>query len=153
MTWSLPAAVHLGDCVAHVAGREELTLLDIDDPSRFRRGFEQIGLPREERGDLQDVGDARRLDRLRRLVDVGQDRDARRHRAPAENAQAFRQPGTAERLRGGAVGFVVRRFEDELDADSLRDVAQRSARGPARATRSRSRTARRSAGAAIRLRS
>ena len=40
------------------------------------RGDEQIGLPAEERRDLQDVGDLGGGGGLRRLVDVGQDRHA-----------------------------------------------------------------------------
>ena len=51
---------HLGDRVLHVVGREELTLLDVDDPAGLGRGDEQIGLPAEERGNLQHVGDLAR---------------------------------------------------------------------------------------------
>ena len=69
-------------------GREELPLLDVDDPAGARRGDEQIGLPREERGNLQHVGDLGGRRGVRRLVDVGQDRHARR--APARGARTRR---------------------------------------------------------------
>ena len=38
-------------------GREELALLDVHRAARLRGGHDQIGLPREERRDLQDVDD------------------------------------------------------------------------------------------------
>ena len=43
----------------------------------LRRGDEQIGLAREERGNLQDVGDLGGAARPGRLVDVGEDRQSR----------------------------------------------------------------------------
>ena len=57
ITRGLPAVDDLRDRVPHVVGREELALLDVDDAAGSRRGDEQIGLPREERGNLQHVGD------------------------------------------------------------------------------------------------
>ena len=41
--------------VAHVARREELALLDVHHPAGARRRDKQVGLPAEERRDLQDV--------------------------------------------------------------------------------------------------
>ena len=76
MTRGLPASTHLRDRVPHVVGREELALLDVDDAAGPRRGDEQVGLPAEERRNLQDVGDLGGRRRLRRLVDVGEDRHA-----------------------------------------------------------------------------
>ena len=47
----------LGDRVLHVVGREELALLDVDDAAGLRGGRDEVGLPREERRNLQHVGD------------------------------------------------------------------------------------------------
>ena len=63
--------------MAHVGGREELSLLDVDDPPGARRGDDQIGLPREKRRNLEDVGDLGGGRGMRRLVDVGEDRRRR----------------------------------------------------------------------------
>ena len=62
--------------MAHVGRREELSFLDVHDAAGARGRDEQIRLPREERRDLQDVRDLGGARRLRRLVDVGQDRYA-----------------------------------------------------------------------------
>ena len=57
MTRGLPAGGDLLDRVPHVERREELSLLDVDDAPGAGRGDEQVGLPRQERRNLQDVGD------------------------------------------------------------------------------------------------
>ena len=70
------AGVHdLPHRVRHVVGRQELTLLDVDDASGLRRGHQEVGLPAQERRNLQDVGHRGRGRRVRRLVDVGENRD------------------------------------------------------------------------------
>ena len=66
----------LRDRVPHVERREELALLDVDRAPGPRGGHDQVGLPGEERRNLQDVDDLGGRRRLRRLVDVGQDRHA-----------------------------------------------------------------------------
>ena len=66
MTRELPAADDLRHRVAHVVGREELALLDVHDAAGLGRRDEQVGLPRQERRDLQHVGDLGRRRRLRR---------------------------------------------------------------------------------------
>ena len=81
---------HLVDRVPHVERRQELALLEVDDPAGLRGRDDEVGLPREERRNLQDVGDLGGLRRLPGLVDVGQDRHAdvvaRRGRATARPA-------------------------------------------------------------------
>ena len=116
------------DGVAHVGRREELSLLDVDDAAGPRRRDEQIGLPGEERRDLQDVGDLGDGRRLRRLVDVGEDRARRPPRARGRRMRTpFVEPRAAERSDRRAVGLVVRRLEDERHAGASRDVAERRA--------------------------
>ena len=64
------ASDFFGD-VAHVPGRKELRFLYVDDAAGFGGGDEEIGLAREEGGDLQDVR------RLRRRVRLGRRRGCR----------------------------------------------------------------------------
>ena len=125
ITCWLPARGDLGDRVAHVVGREELALLDVDDPVGARRRFEQVRLPREERRNLQDVGDLGDRRRVRGLVDVGQDRDAGALAHAREDAQALVEARAAERSSRRPVGLVVRGLEDVRDAGAAGDVADR----------------------------
>ena len=67
----------LGHRVAHVVGREELTLLDVDGAAGPRGGHDQVGLPAEERRNLEDVGDLGDRSGLGRLVNVGENRRRR----------------------------------------------------------------------------
>ena len=48
----------------HIIGREELTLLDVDDAAGLRGGDEQVGLAREKRRNLEHVRDFSRRLRL-----------------------------------------------------------------------------------------
>src|SRR5262245_15652153 len=104
---------HLRDRVPDIAGREELTFLDVDDPSGCGRGGQQIGLSREERRNLQHVGNVSGGARLRRLVDVGEDRDVKLRLDAGEHAQPFLETRTAERAARRAIRLVVRGLEDE----------------------------------------
>ena len=54
------------------AGRQELTLLDVDGAPGLGRRDEQVGLAAQEGGNLQHVGDLGGGRGLRRLVDVGE---------------------------------------------------------------------------------
>jgi len=116
------------DRVPHVERREKLSLLHVHRAAGRGGGGEQIGLPRQERRDLQDVGDLGRGRRLRRLVNVGEDRHAGSLADAAEHAQPFGEPGAAERRARGAVRLVVRRLEHERDAGAAGDVAERERR-------------------------
>ena len=64
----LPVAGDFFDDVGHVPGGEELGFFYVDDAAGFGGGDEEIGLAREEGGDLQDVDDfggGLRLGRIR----------------------------------------------------------------------------------------
>src|SRR3546814_18289730 len=51
-TCALP--IYLGHHLLHVPGRQELTLLDVDRPPGLAGGDEEVGLPAQEGGNLQD---------------------------------------------------------------------------------------------------
>ena len=120
---SLPAAVIFAIDVAHVSRREELSFLDVDDAAGPCRRDQQIGLPAEERRDLQHVGDFGGRRRLRRLVDVGQDGHADLLAHPPQDAEPFGQPRAAKRADRRAVGLVERGFEDVRHAAAGGNVA------------------------------
>ena len=67
--------------MTHVLRRQELPLLDVDGFAGSRGGDEQVGLPGEKRRNLQHVDDVGGRGGLRRLVNVGQQRQSRSARA------------------------------------------------------------------------
>src|SRR6266436_10012793 len=108
----IPGALHLLHDVAHVPRRQKLRLLHIDNPAGLGRGDQQIGLPRQEGGNLQHVANFRRGSSLRRFMDVGEYGQFQFRLDFAENAQTFLQTRAAESFYRGAIGFVVGGFED-----------------------------------------
>ena len=114
----------LRDRVPHIVGREELALLDVDDAPGLRGGDEQIGLTARE---TPESAARRRLrrprPRLRRLVNVGEDRHVVARLDRGEHAQPLVEPGTAERSSRRAVRLVVRRLEDERHAAARRAMS------------------------------
>ena len=85
------AAGDLGDDIGHVPRREELPLLDVDDLAGRGRRQQQIGLPAQERRDLQHVDRLRDFGALRGLVHVGQHGQAERGADLGEDRQRLRQ--------------------------------------------------------------
>ena len=75
---TVAGAGDLGNDIRHVPRRQELALLDVDDFSGRGRRPQEIGLPAQERRDLQDVDGLRHLRALRGLVDVGEHRHVQR---------------------------------------------------------------------------
>jgi len=105
--------------VAHVEGRNELALLDVDGAPRPAGFHEQIRLAAEEGGDLQDVrgfGGGRGL--IGRM-DVGEDGQPGAALHFREDAEPLAQAGAAIGADAGAVGLVERRLEDERSAEGL----------------------------------
>ncbi len=64
------------DDLAHFQRRQELALFQVDDPSGRRRRRDQVRLPAQESGDLEDIHDFAGDGGLGFRVDIGQDRDA-----------------------------------------------------------------------------
>ena len=121
----LPRAGDLGDDIGHVPGREELPLLDVDDLAGRGGRQQQIGLPAQERRDLQHVHRLRHLGALRGLMHVGQHRQAERGADLGEDRQRLRKPDAARGRRAGAVGLVERGLVDEADLQPRGDLLQR----------------------------
>ena len=121
-------AADLGDHVRHVAGREELALLDVDRPPGLGGGDQQVRLAAEKGRDLQDVhrfGDRRTLFPF---VDVGEDRQAEALADFGENGQGCAQAHSPRRARRSAVGLVKRGLVDQADVETLGDFPQRGSR-------------------------
>ena len=111
--------------MTHVGRRQELTLLEVDDTSRFGRRHNQIRLPGEERGDLQHVDDRRRGRRLRRFVDVGQDRDPHALFDPGEHPEPFLQAWPTKGPERCAIRLVERRLKNERHPAAPGDLPDR----------------------------
>src|ERR1051326_3079495 len=79
-----PAAAHLFDRAAHAFGVHPLALLHVDRPAGPAAGEEQVGLAAEERRHLERIGDFGGARGLRRLVHVGEDRQAAGAPGPGE---------------------------------------------------------------------
>ena len=116
--------------VAHVPGRKELSLLYVDDATGFGGGDEEIGLAREEGGDLQDVRNFGGGSGLGGVVDVGEDREMQIGFDFSEDAQAFGQSRAAKGFYRGTIGFVVRGFEDVRDAAIGGNLGDTFSHGP-----------------------
>jgi len=108
--------LHFFDGVFHFGRRDELGLFDVDDAAGFGGGHEEIGLAREESGDLKDVGDFGSGSGVGRFVNVCENGQFQLGFDLREDAKAFGEARPAEGIYGGAVGFVVGGFEDEGDA-------------------------------------
>src|SRR5207245_369901 len=59
-----------------------------------------------------------------RLVDVGEDGEAGRPAHPLECPQPLLQAGASRRPQAGAIGFVVRRLVDDVQAELGREVGE-----------------------------
>ena len=127
--------------MTHVVRRQELALLDVDHGTGARGGDEQIRLPREERRNLQHVGDRRRAACDASWMSVRIGRPVRAFTS-AKRLQTRLEARAAKRRPRCAVGFVERRLED--DRTPLRAAISRMRGRQLQRVRraSRSRTAR-----------
>ncbi len=78
MTRVLPAVTTLSIAWRMSAGARNWPFLMLTTRPGPRRRHDQVGLAREEGGNLEDVGHLGGARRVRRLVDVGEDRHAGR---------------------------------------------------------------------------
>jgi hypothetical protein len=99
--------------VPHVLGREELSLLDVDDPAGLGRGHQKVGLTAQERRDLQDVADFAGGGGLCALVDIGQHRQLELVPHRREHGESDVEARAAIAVDRGPVGLVEARLEHE----------------------------------------
>ncbi|MCY1434802.1 hypothetical protein D9M71_508740 [compost metagenome] len=111
----------LAQDVLHLLRGEELGFLDVDHRVGLGHRHDQIGLPREEGRQLDDVADLGHRGGLERLVDVGDDRHVEGLLDLLEDLQSFFHAGTTERRDRRAVGLVEAGLEHVGDAELLGD--------------------------------
>ena len=121
---SIAGAGDLGHDVQHVPGRQELTFLDVDDAAGRGRGDEEIGLPAQERRDLQHVHHLSNARALVWLVHIAEHGHAERVSDFGKDRQSRLEPDAAVALRACAVGLVEGGFVDETNPGSPRDLLQ-----------------------------
>ena len=121
------ARAHLLDRPTHLFGGHPLALLDVHGAAGPSRGEEQIGLPAQEGGDLQDIGDPRGERNVPWLVDVSQNRKTGGSAHLLERAQTRFEPRAARCIQAGAIGFVVRGLVDDANTELDRQLRQRLA--------------------------
>ena len=95
-----------GEDVAHLFRSHELPLLDIDGLSGRRRGCQQIRLSAQECGHLQQVDHARHRLGLRRVMDIGGDRNAEFLTQARHLFHATLEPRAAMTVDTASVGLV-----------------------------------------------
>jgi len=108
---------HLFNRMRHVPWGDELTLLYVDGTAGFAGGYQEIGLPAEERGNLKHIDGLGGNFAVAWLVHVGEDGNAGIFGQAAEDARALDKTGTAKALDAGAIGLVVAGLEDEGDTE------------------------------------
>ena len=106
----------LGRDVGHVPRSEELALLDVDRGTGLACGQEEVGLARQEGGDLEHVDRLGGRGAVGGGVDVGQHRAADAGADLREDAQALVHAEPARRRDRRAVGLVVGALEDQAGA-------------------------------------
>src|SRR5271165_164990 len=108
-----PAPLQLCGHVRHLPGGEELALLHVDRATRRRRRQQEVRLPAQESGDLEDVAHLGDGTDLRDLVDI------REHREPVlladerEQRQALPQAGPPRAGDRRPVRLVERPLEHD----------------------------------------
>jgi hypothetical protein len=105
--------------------REELALLDVDSAARPRGLNYQVGLPGQERGNLENIGGLSGSRHLKRVVNIGEHGYAGFGSHPAEYAEGFLDSKPTVGAYRGAIRFVVRRLEDVRDAETVSYRANR----------------------------
>ncbi len=105
--------------VLHLLRCEKLRFLDVDHRTGLGHRHHQVGLPREEGRQLDDVADIGHRLRLPRLMYVGDDRHAEGLLHFLEDLHSLFQTRAAERGDRGTVGLVEARLEDVGNAELL----------------------------------
>src|SRR4029078_11748347 len=93
-----------------------LTFLQVQNPSRPRRGFDQVCLTAKECGDLKNIDHLRRRGHFVSGVNIGQDRDADASAHLAEDLESCVDAGSAKRFSRSTIRLIVARFKNVWDA-------------------------------------
>ena len=110
---------------SHLFRRHPLSFLDVDGLTRAAGRHEEVGLPAQERWDLECVDDSSRRPGLRGLMDV------REHRQPGlvlhsgELVEAHFETRPSRRIDARTVGLVERGLEHRGEAEVARPGGER----------------------------
>ena len=108
----------------HVAGGHELALFYIHRFGSPRRGNQQIGLPGQEGRDLNQITNHCRRCGLAWFVNIGGDRQARVLLYFVEYPEPSFQTRASIGIDAGAIGFVERGFEYQLNREQISNPLQ-----------------------------
>src|SRR5690606_35020327 len=120
----VPRGLDLAHRLVHVVRRDELSVLDVDHGPGLSGRHDELGLHAEIRRDLQDIDDLGGRRGLRRVVDVGQDRQLELPLDLLEQLQPFLEARTLVVVERAAVVLLERRLEDQRHAEILGDPFQ-----------------------------
>ena len=107
----------------HLAGREELPLLQVHRFARAGDRHDEVGLPAEEGRGLQHVDDGRDLGDLLLLVHVGQHGEPGLASHLGEDGEALLHADAAEAVERGAVRLVEGGLVHDRQPRAGRDLA------------------------------
>src|SRR6185503_8274841 len=110
------------DDVTSIGGRKELSLLDVYRAAGFRGRQNQVGLTRQEGGDLEDVGDLGNRFDLGNVVYVREHRYAHLVLHALQDFKSGFHPETAKAFNGGTIGFIEGCLVDEIETTCLRAI-------------------------------
>ena len=105
--------------IGHVFGGHELGFFDVDGFAGGGGGGEEVCLAAEEGGNLEAVEDFGGGGAFLGQVDVAEHGQVEGPADVFKDAESFFEPGAAEGVDGGAVGFVVGGLEDGGEAEGL----------------------------------
>ncbi len=127
----LSSAAPLARCIAglvdhilHVARRQELALLDVDGLATDRAGANEIGLPAQEGGGLQNIHHASRRRDLILIVHVGQHRHSELLLHRGQDAQPLSMPRPRKHLPELRFALSKLGFINERNAKRASDFFQ-----------------------------
>src|ERR1041384_4941825 len=109
----IPGRRHFCGLVAHVLRSHELPLLDVYRLSGAAGRPQEVGLPAEERGNLEDVGNFSGCCSLLHGMNIGENRDAELLPDFGENRQGFTVLDPGEGGSARPVRLLVRCLENE----------------------------------------
>ena len=111
----ISALTHFLHRKLHIHTRKELCFLDVDDTSCMSSRHKQIGLPAKECWNLKYICHFASRLRLITFVDIGENTKSIFLLDVREHLHSFFQAWATIRVDGGAVSFVERRFEDDVE--------------------------------------